>query len=68
MIMSNLGGSGGKMISGLDRNSHIFNMNYYPDDIARLWHSDRYVLAAWFYCDHQGAIAEYGLHPSRSYR
>ena len=26
--------------------------NIHLDDIARLWHSDRHVLAAWLYCDH----------------
>ena len=34
---------------------------HYPDDIARLRHSDGHVLAEWFYCDHQSALAEYGL-------
>ena len=37
----------------------------YPDDIARLWHTDRHVLLAWLYCDHQSALAAYGIHPSR---
>ena len=36
---------------------------HYPDDIARLCHSDDHVLAEWFYCDHQSALAEYGLTP-----
>ena len=37
----------------------------YPDDIARLWQTDSHVLAALLYCDHQSALAAYGIHPSR---
>ena len=36
---------------------------HYPDDIARLWNSDGHVLAKWYYCDHQSALAEYSLIP-----
>ena len=49
----------------------IFNhihLAIYPDDIARLLQSDRHLLAAWFYCDHQRALAAYSLHPSQSAR
>ena len=35
----------------------------YPDDIARLWHSDGHVLTEWYYFDHQSALAEYTLIP-----
>ena len=41
--------------------SHANLYRTYPDDIARLWHSDGHVLAEWFYCDHQGALAIYGI-------